>query len=371
MKPLKSKRINLITKRAKIKKKYSYKKFFYEIEIYQIIKSFYIILLLVLLFLIKIFRKKKILVGVDVSKANSYGGGPIQLCRGISRALPYENKDCKFIPLKEINFFNLNKHFNYYYISYPFIKQMHFEKLRENNMVQTLLLGPNYVPVNWKHFPQKKYYREKNFREILLSIKALVVHSQRVRDHLAKKSNTTDLFHKFIFLRACTYSKPNETLSFQERNIDIILYEKYADFNHADQAKDLFNLFKEKNKTIEKLHSGFYRRSHLKNLASKSKFVIYFSFYDTGAIALKEIQNCGVIAFSHQKDLIISNETGYYIPELEDKDIKIAFNKIMEIIDYLSKTNVDSKKIAIINQDTNKCERALDDLCDGLIKNKN
>ena len=66
---------------------------------------------------------------------------------------------------------------------------MHFEKLRENNIVQTLLLGPNYVPINWKHFPQKKYYREKNFREILLSIKALVVHSKRVRDHLAKKSN--------------------------------------------------------------------------------------------------------------------------------------------------------------------------------------
>ena len=47
----------------------------------------------------------------------------------------------------------------------------------------------------------------------------------------------------------------------------------------------------------------------MKELANNSKFIIYFSFFDTGAIGLKEIQNYGVIAFSLQKEFIIDNET--------------------------------------------------------------
>ena len=34
-------------------------------------------------------------------------------------------------------------------------------------------------------------------------------------------------------------------------------------------------------------------------LANNSKFIVYFSFFDTGAIDLKEIQNHGVFTFSH------------------------------------------------------------------------
>ena len=39
---------------------------------------------------------------------------------------------------------------------------------------------------------------------VLLSTKAHVVHSIRVRDYLATRSNTTDLINKFIILRPCT-----------------------------------------------------------------------------------------------------------------------------------------------------------------------
>ena len=244
-------------------------------------------------------------------------------------------------------------------------------KLRANNKAQTLLLGPNFVPLSWNDFPNQKHFRERKFREILESIKGLIVHSIRVRNHLATSSNTTDLLNKFIILRACTDIIPLDIKSFQERNIDIFLYEKYPDFDHSNKGKELYNLFKKANKTIQTLQYGYYRKDKLKSIASKSKFVIYFSFYDTGAIALKEIQNYGVISFSLQKDLVISNETGYFIPELENNDIQIAFKKIMEIIDNLSDKNVDSKKIAIINQDINKCQRSLDDICNGLIKNKN
>ena len=169
-------------------------------------------------------------------------------------------------------------------------------------------------------------------------------------------------------MRACTYFLPKDIKPFNERNIDIILYEKYPDLNRREQGKQLFELLKETNKRIEILKRGNYTRDTEFNLACDTKFVIYFSFYDTGAIALKEIQNYGVIAFTLQKDLAFDNKTSYYIPELEDYDITPAFNKIMKIIDDINKIDPNTKKIADINQNYTKCERALDDLCDGIMK---
>jgi len=37
-------------------------------------------------------------------------------------------------------------------------------------------------------------------------------------------------------------------------------------------------------------------------------------------------------------------------------------------MDEISNKNPDSIKLAKINQDINKCQRALDDLCDGVIR---
>ena len=116
---------------------------------------------------------------------------------------------------------------------------------------------------------------------------------------------------------------------------------------------------------------AFLKKKELIYLASNSKFIIYFSFYDCGPIALKEIQNYGVIIFSHQKEFIISDKTGYYIPELENNDITYAFDKIMKIINDLSMKNPDTKTIADINQNINKCERTLDDLCNGIVNKYN
>ena len=95
----------------------------------------------------------------------------------------------------------------------------------------------------------------------------------------------------------------------------------------------------------------------------------YFSFYDTGAIALKEIQNYGVLSFSHQSDLVISNKTSYHIPELEYEDMVPAFEKIMKLILKINKSHPNTKEIAKINQDITKCEKSLDDLCNGINNN--
>ena len=142
----------------------------------------------------------------------------------------------------------------------------------------------------------------------------------------------------------------------------LIQIEEFKENNYSNYKKST-------NKRIEKLVRGNYTRDTEFILARDTKFVIHFSFYDTGALALKEIQNYGVIAFVHQKDLIFSNQTGYHIPELEYYDMVPAFNKIMKIINEISRINPDTQKIAIINQNYTKCERALDDICDGIMKN--
>ena len=83
---------------------------------------------------------------------------------------------------------------------------------------------------------------------------------------------------------------------------------------------------------------------------------------------MKEIQNYGVFAFSHQKDLVIDKNTSFFIPELANEfDMKPAYKKIMSIIEAITISEPNVNLIAKINQEVNKCEKSLDDLCDGII----
>ena len=47
-------------------------------------------------------------------------------------------------------------------------------------------------------------------------------------------------------------------------------------------------------------------------MTQNSLLIIYFSFFDTGAIGLKEIQNLGVICFTHQKEFVIDKESNSF-----------------------------------------------------------
>ena len=112
-----------------------------------------------------------------------------------------------------------------------------------------------------------------------------------------------------------------------------LFFEKYADLDRQKQGLDLLTLLKRSTNNIVTIRYGSYKKKEIKELANNSRFIIYFSFYDTGAIGLKEIQNYGVVTFSHQKDLVISDETCFYIPELEStNDMSPAANKILNII---------------------------------------
>ena len=254
-------------------------------------------------------------------------------------------------------------------ITLPSKDEKTYNKWIKIKRINSLLLGPNFVPMNWFKFPIKNNWYEFKFREILSTIKGVVVHSNRVRDHLMIRSNTQDLKNKFILSSACSYILPNDIKPFQERENDIILFQKYDDSNRRKQGEQLLSLLKGTNKKIKQINYRHYKMEDEFLLANNSKFIIYFSFYDTGAIALKEIQNYGVIAFTLQEDFVINKKTCYYIPELEFEDITSAFNKIIKIIDEISNKNPDAMKIAKKNQNINRCERALDDLCDGIRKN--
>lgn len=158
-------------------------------------------------------------------------------------------------------------------------------------------------------------------------------------------------------------------MQFILKELEIILFfEKYADFDHSQQGIQILNLFSNTSKSVERLKYGTYTKEKMEYIANNTKFIIYFSFFDTGAIGLKEIQNYGVFSFSHQKELIIHKDTGFYVPELAyEKDMIQAYNIIMKKIEIITNLNPNTQSIAKINQEINKCQNALNDLCRNIL----
>ena len=114
---------------------------------------------------------------------------------------------------------------------------------------------------------------------------------------------------------------------------------------------------------------GNYTKDQMIKLTNNSKFIIYFSFFDNGAIGLKEMQNHGMFAFSHQKDLIL-DKSSFYIPELtNENDMIRAFINIYKKMEIITNINPDIQLIAEKNQKINKCQNSLNDLCKGISDN--
>ena len=314
--------------------------------------------------ILKIYIYKRffhhILVEVNISGINS-NRGPGNYIRGINQVLPFIWRNCSFIS-SSYNKKHLQK--DLYFFPIPNFKKKQNMNLIKEKIFKKFILGPNFVPMNWNSFPDQNYWYEKNFLYLLNLSKGIVVHSERVRDYLSNRTNASNYLRKFKIIRPCTNLKPYKIKSFKKRKIDILFFEKYADLNRSEQGGKLLNLFKNTSKRLKNIKYGEYNKEIMEDLASNSKFIIYFSFFDTGAIGLKEIQNYGVIAFSLQKEFIIDNETSYYIPELANIDnMELAFNKIMKKIEFLSQSNINTYLIAKKNQMINKCENALIDLC--------
>jgi len=313
-------------------------------------------------------HKNGIVIEVDINPAKTEKfSGPYAFIKSINQILPYKTNNCSFKASSKIKPTSRKNKSDYYYYSFPRFNENDYNTWVRNNKANKLILGPNFVPSNWYNFPNPNSWKERRFREILESVKGVVTHSDRVRDHLAEKSNTTSLINKYINVRACTNLKPINVKSFNGRTIDILYFEKYADTDRSKQGKELLELLNNSGKKVVKMEYGSYDKEKMMEWANDSKFILYFSFYDTGAIGLKEIQNYGAITFTHQEEFVPDVTTGYYIPELASEDnIESAYKIIMEIVDKVTKENPDSEIIAKTNQEVNRCERALDDLCQSL-----
>ena len=313
-------------------------------------------------FKIYIFTKffDNTLISIDISAINSrYGPG--SFIRAINQVLPFNWGKCYFISSTYIK-----KYFNpdLYFIPRPFIKERQFIQFIKTKLINKLILGPIFVPVKWKAFPNKYIWKERRFIDFLRLTRGIAVHSSRVKQYLMRRTHTFRYAHKFKIIRPCTNFKPKSIKSFEDRKIDILFFQKYADLNRRKQGKELLNLINNTSKKVVSIRYGTYNKKFINKIALDSKFIIYFSFFDTGAIGLKEIQNHGVICFTHQKEFVIDKESSFFIPELASvNNIKLAFNKIMNIIQNLSKSNIQTELIAKKNQMFNKCENALIDLC--------
>jgi hypothetical protein len=253
---------------------------------------------------------------IEVNILGSEGKrGPSKFIKGIKDILPYYSSgNCFFVSSNNINPINGRNKSDFFFLPATSFSNLIYNEWVNIGKVNRLILGPIFVPNLWSLFPNKRIWYEKRFPEILQSVKGIGVHSTRVRDYLAKRSNTTDKISKFIIIRPCTNLAPKKVKPFNKRTIDILLFEKYAEFDRRPQANKLYNYFRNSSTKIIKLIYGNYNKDLMIKLANNAKFIIYFSFYDTGAIGLKEIQNYGVIAFTHQKEFVISNDTSFFVP---------------------------------------------------------
>ena len=313
-------------------------------------------------------NKKPLIIDVDVSgRIGKFG--PAKFMHGIYEVLPYNTSNCIFIPHDKILPSNANNKSDFIYLPCPSNREHIYNEWARGPYLKKLIFGPLFVPGKWLYFPQKQNWNERRFGEISNSIKAMAFHSDRNLEYISQRSNTTHLIDKkFMIIRPCTNMKPKHVKAFNERTIDILFFEKYADLNYRKEGKKLLLLLNNSSKKVEKISYGSYEKENMIKMANDTKFIIYFSFYDTGAIGLKEIQNHGVYAFTVQKDLAYDNETSCFIRELAELEIENAYNVIMDKIEKITKSKPNSQFFATKNQEHNKCENVFEDLCNRLNK---
>lgn len=155
-----------------------------------------------------------------------------------------------------------------------------------------------------------------------------------------------------------------DVLPWSERIYDILFFEKYPDKAMGREGSELYSWLIKFGFRVARLSYGGYTHDEMKEYAANAKTVIYFSFYDTGAIGLKEIQNYGVFTFAHQIDQVEDPEIGCLVSELDGALMRIAARRIKRKMKELEKNQPDTRKIAKIARRLNSCDRALHQLCD-------
>lgn len=142
-----------------------------------------------------------------------------------------------------------------------------------------------------------------------------------MKNHIIKNTKCDSYKNKYIICKPFV-DKDNE------RSIDFLLYIKYADKKLKQDELILINYLQKKYK-IEIIKYGSHTKQSLLDIASKTKYIIYYSFFDTGVLSLIEMKIMGAWHISHLEEFI-ENGYGSYIKEL-DKNITSSLNKLNDI----------------------------------------
>ena len=134
-----------------------------------------IFIIIIFKFTIYLIKKNKLVIAVIPGCKGSRG--PYNFNKGLIDVLPYNTNSCKFINSNSSFYFN--SIIDYFYYSCPPFNQKTYNKLVKTKKANKLILGPNFVPINWFKFPNKKSWKEKRFPEIIKTIKGIAVHTDK------------------------------------------------------------------------------------------------------------------------------------------------------------------------------------------------
>lgn len=213
-------------------------------------------------------------------------------------------------------------------------------KINETILFDRIIYGPIVTPRNWFKSPIKNTY-EVNWCYIMKKIKAYILHSYRVKNHIIKFSKCYSYLNKYLILKPCIEINSNKLYitAYNQRKLDILLYIKYADKIKKTEERYLIEYLKARY-TIKIIYYGHHSKEELLIAANYSKFVIYFSFYDTGALSLLEMKLMGAWPISHQEEFI---ETGFgsYV-----KDLDTNISNFIIILPYILNISCDPYKLS-------------------------
>lgn len=275
-------------------------------------------------------------------------GGPKSLSFYINKAIKKWNKNKELlklsvlIPKEKMKLSDMKKVIKNKYTfiwlqrsSYIYLVRNH----SNNELFSRVIYGPNVTPLRWYTSLNNTY--EQFWCKVMSNIYGYISHSNRVKYQIMKNTKCNLYNYKYFILRPCIQLNLdiNKIKNYNERIIDFLIYTKFSDENRKLEEKILISYLK-KNYTIEVVKYGNHTKESLLNLSNNSKYVIYFSFYDTGALSLLEMRLMGVWPISHQIELI-ENGYGSYVKEL-DCDI----HKSLSILDSIYKIVYNPKELA-------------------------
>jgi hypothetical protein len=303
---------------------------------------------------------------MDLSSSGS--GGPRAFGAAVVQASSKYKGECVFIAtnmiLSRIREDENPRHF--FWISAPPHKYFVLDRLHfRGSTFRRTMFGPNLIPRYWPSFPDQKVIVESQWPRFLSGMYGYVVHTERVGNYLMNRSMTEKLAKKYVVAPACAYENGNIRVPpFVKRSWDILLFEKYADRDMRAEGNHLYELMTRDHFSVTRMQYGKFTRHSLTFQGMQARFIVYFSFYDTGAIAFLELQNLGGYSFSFQAEFLLE-QTGFFVPALEF-NISEAWFKIRSQIREITLASPNCTEYAHLNRRKNSCLRTLNVLCQGV-----